>query len=132
MFTKLSQMLRQTAKALCLSLAAVALLNVVAVSSAIAMPTDSADMAISLAVAAVDDVIGEGTSNQIEGKVQRDLGKAERSIGKVTGQAEGAADQVTGKVKSDIGRTQEAAEDLGDTAEDAGEGLVDSIKDLFN
>lgn len=132
MRNQLFRTLRQTAKALCLSLLAAVLLNVVAVPGAIAMPTDSADAVMSRAANEVDRVVGEGTSNQIEGKVQRDIGRVERGVGKATGQVEGAADQVQGKVKSDIGRTQEAAEDASDAAEDATESFVDSVKDFFN
>ncbi|MBE9069804.1 CsbD family protein [Leptolyngbya cf. ectocarpi LEGE 11479] len=130
--TKLFQILRQTAKALCLSLLAAVLLNVVAVPGAIALGTDSTDIAMSRAADEVDRVVGEGTSNQIEGKVQRDIGNVKQSVGKVTGQIEGATDQVKGKVKSDIGRTQAAADDAGDAAEDATEGFIDSVKDLFD
>lgn len=132
MRTKLFQTLKQAAKALCLSLLAAVLLNIVAVPGAIALDSDSAELAMSRAASEVDRVVGEGTSNQIEGKAQRDIGKVKQSVGKVTGQVEGAADQVKGKVKSDIGRTQQAADNAGDTAEDTMEDLVDSVKDFFN
>lgn len=132
MITTLFQLFGKAAKAVCLSLLTVVLLHGAVVLDAIAMPADSTIIAMSRAADAVDQVVGEGTSAQIEGKAQRDIGTVKRSVGEVTGQAEGAADQVKGKVKGDIGRTQDAAEDAKDAAEDATEGFVDSVKDLFN
>ena len=132
MITRLIRLSNSTVKTLCLGLLAAVLLNVTVVSSAIAMPSDSADIAMSRAAEELDRVAGDGTSAQVEGKVQRDIGTVKRSVGKATGQVEGAADQVKGKVKGDIGRTQDAAEDVRDNAEDAADGFVDSVKDLFD
>lgn len=115
-----------------MGLFAVVLLNAVAMPHAIAMPNDSADVAMSRAADELDRVAGEGTSDRIEGKVKSDIGTVERNVGKVTGQVEGAAKQVEGKVKSDIGRTQAATEDAREDAQDAAEGFIDSVKDLFD
>ena len=132
MVTQLIQLFNNAVKGICLSLLAVVLLNGAVVSNAIAMPNNSADIAMSRAVDELDQVVGEGTSDQIEGKVQRDIGTVERNVGKVTGQVEGAAKQVEGKVKSDIGRTQAATENARDNAENTAEGFIDSVKDLFD
>lgn len=132
MLTKLAQLFGNAVKAVCISLLTVVLVNGAIMPDAIAMPTDAADIAMSRAADEVDRVVGEGTSAQIEGKVQSDIGTVKRSVGKVSGQVEGAADQIEGKVKGDIGRTQDAAEDIKDDAEDATEGFVDSVKELFN
>ena len=132
MITKLAQLFGKSVQVVCLSLLTIVLLNGAVMLDAIAMPTDSADIAMSRAADQLDQVAGEGTSAQIEGKVQRDIGTVEKNVGKVTGQVEGAADQIQGKVKGDIGRTQDATEDVRESAEDATEGFVDSVKDLFN
>ena len=132
MITKFFQSLTKTAKIVCLGFMAVVLICGAAVPNAIAMPTASADAAMSRAANELDRVAGDVTSAQIEGKVKSDIGTVERSVGKVTGQVEGAAKQAEGKVKSDIGRIQSAAEDVRDDVEDASEGFVDSVKDFFN
>ena len=130
MVAQLVRVLSNAAKALCLSLLAVVILNGVFVADAIA--NDATNITISRAADEVDRVVGEGTSAQIEGKVKRDIGTVERGVGKVTGQVEGAAKQVEGKVKGDIGRTQAAAEDVREDAEDTTESFIDSVKDLFD
>lgn len=132
MVTQLIQLFNKAVKGICLGLLAMVLLNGIVVSDAIAMPNGAADIAMSNAADELDRVVGEGTSDQIEGKVQSDIGTVERNVGKVTGQVEGAAKQVKGKVKSDIGRTQSATEDARDSAEDTAEGFIDSVKDLFD
>lgn len=132
MITKLAQLFGKSVQVVCLSLLTIVFLNGAVMLDAIAMPTDSADIAMSRAADQLDQVAGEGTSAQIEGKVQRDIGTVEKNVGKVTGQVEGAADQIQGKVLGDIGRTQDATEDVREAAEDATEGFVDSVKDLFN
>jgi len=132
MVKNLVQLFSKAAKVVCFSLLTIVLLNGTVMLDAIAMPTDSADIAMPRAANEVDRVVGEGTSAQIEGKVQSDIGTVKRSVGEVSGQVEGVADQIEGKVKGDIGRTQDAAEDIKDDAEDAAEGFVDSVKELFN
>jgi len=74
----------------------------------------------------------EGFSNQIEGKVQKDIGTVQRNLGDASGQAKGAVKQVKGKVKQDIGTTQNKLDDAKNTVEDQSENLVDSVKDFFN
>lgn len=132
MFTALVRPLKTAAKVICLSLFAVLFLSGVWVSGAIAMPTESANVAMSHAADEVDRIVGEGTSDRIEGKVKSDIGTVERSVGKVSGQVEGVTKQVEGKVKSDIGRTQAATENARDNVEDAAEGFIDSVKELFD
>lgn len=76
--------------------------------------------------------IGEGTSDQIQGKVQKDIGTVNRQIGKTTGQLEGATEQVQGRAKQDIGRLQSAVDDAGDDVEEVAESWIDSVKAVFN
>ncbi|MEO0456355.1 MAG: CsbD family protein [Cyanobacteria bacterium P01_A01_bin.114] len=99
--------------------------------SAIAAPTDSTDIALSRAANELDRVAGEGTSDMIQGKAQKDLGTVKRNVGEVTGQVEGAAEQVKGRAQQDLGRTKGAIEDAGDDVEEATDSFVDSVKDLF-
>lgn len=80
---------------------------------------------------AVDNVVGAGTTNQVQGQIEESLGGAKRQLDKTTGQADGVAKQVTGRAQKDIGRTQQAAEETAESIEDSAEGFVDSVKDFF-
>ena len=77
----------------------------------------------------------EGISNQIEGKVQKDIGTKRRAVGDIldnpTEQAKGALTQAKGKAKQDIGTTQNKLDEAGDKVENASESLIDSVKDFF-
>lgn len=73
----------------------------------------------------VDSQVGAGTTNQVKGKAQEELGRAQRQFGD---EAEGTARELRGKVQKNVGQAQEAAEDA---AEDAG-GLVEKVKDFFD
>ncbi|MEM7554746.1 MAG: CsbD family protein [Cyanobacteria bacterium P01_A01_bin.84] len=79
-----------------------------------------------------DTVLGSGSSDKVEGKVEQALGNAEQSLGKVTGQAKGVSKQVSGRAKQDIGRTKDAAEDLGSEVKENTESTVDNIRDFFS
>lgn len=72
-----------------------------------------------------DSKAGAGSINQIEGKAQEELGRAQRQFGDET---EGTAKQMRGKVQKNMGKAQSAAEDAAEEAD----GLVDKVKDFFN
>lgn len=78
----------------------------------------------------------EGIGNQIEGKVQKDIGTKRSAVGDLTGnyseEAKGAVQQAKGKVKQDIGTTKNKLDDAKDTVEDTSENLIDSVKDFFD
>ncbi len=78
----------------------------------------------------------DGISDQVEGKVQQDIGTKRRAIGDIfdnpSEEAKGALTQAKGKAKQDIGTTKNKLNDAQDTVEDASEGFVDSVKDFFN
>ncbi len=74
----------------------------------------------------------EGIGDQIEGKIEEDIGTVQRNLGKVTGQAEGALKQAQGKAKQDIGTVKNELDNAADNAEDASESFIDSVKDFFN
>lgn len=80
----------------------------------------------------VDQVVGAGTSDQLEGYAQQAKGELEKSAGKVAGQIEGAAEQAQGRAKTDIGKVKGAVEDATDAAQDAGGDLVEDVKDFFD
>lgn len=129
--SRLSQFFRVVFRtALCAVIAACVLVGGLQ-SSAIAAPNEAADIAMSRAVNELDRVAGEGTSDMIKGKAEKDLGTFKRGLGEVTGQAEGATEQIKGRARQDLGRTKSAVDEAGDTVEDATDNFVDSIKDLF-
>ncbi|MGD1921980.1 MAG: CsbD family protein [Pleurocapsa sp.] len=78
----------------------------------------------------------EGIGNQLEGKVQKDIGTKGRAIGDIADdtqlEAKSAVQQAKGKVKEGIGTTQNKLDDAKDTVEDKSESLVDSVKDFFD
>ena len=127
----LGQFLKNTAKTLlCAALLVITVAS--AVPAAIAMPNEAADVVMSRAATELDDKLGAGTSDKIQGKVQQDIGTVKRNVGEVTGQVDGATDQLKGKVNRDIGRTQDAIEDAAESADDAAAGFIESIKDVFD
>lgn len=77
----------------------------------------------------------EGVGNQIEGKVQKDIGTKRRAVGDLldnpSEQAKGALTQAKGKAKQDIGTTKNKLDDAQDTLENKSENLIDSVKDFF-
>ncbi len=78
----------------------------------------------------------EGVGNQIEGKIQKDIGTKRRAMGEITDnpseEAKGALSQVKGKAKQDIGTTQNKLDNAKNKVENESENLVDSVKNIFN
>ena len=73
----------------------------------------------------------EGISDQVEGKVEKDIGTVQRNVGKVTGQTEGALKQAKGKAKQDIGTTKNKLDKAKDQVEATSDNLIDSVKNFF-
>ena len=77
----------------------------------------------------------EGVGNQIEGKVQKDIGTKRRAVGDIidnpSEEAKGAFTQAKGKVKQDIGTAQNKLDDAKNSVEDTSESLIDSVKGFF-
>lgn len=86
---------------------------------------------VAMAQNGIDQVAGAGTTNQIQGRAQEDIGRVQRQVDNATSQVEGTAKQIKGRAQQDIGRTQQAAEEAADTVEDATEGFMDAAKDFF-
>ncbi|PSR15523.1 hypothetical protein C8255_22640 [filamentous cyanobacterium CCP3] len=78
-----------------------------------------------------DSKTGAGTANQLEGRAQEEIGKAQRKIDRATGGTNGLGNQIEGRAQREAGRAQGAVEDAADAAQDAGESFVDSVKDFF-
>lgn len=112
------------------------------VTSASAVGSGSAAEVVSdRAATELDRTAGVGTSDQLEGAVDSVVGKAKRGVGRIGDEingdgtldrVEGATDQLKGKIKRDVGRAKSAAADAGEDIEDSANGIVDSIKDLFD
>ncbi len=107
------------------------------------------------AAAELDRMSGAGTSDQLQGNVEKTVGKAKRGMGRMADDVndvsdrdlgdklgnklnnaadrlDGSAKELNGKVKRDVGRAKGAAADAGDKANDKAEGVVESIKDFFD
>lgn len=80
----------------------------------------------------LDKVAGSGTSDKLEGQVDKVTGKVQKELGNARGQAEGAAKQVRGKVKEDIGTTRGTIEKAADQVEETSDNAIDSIKGFFS
>ena len=78
----------------------------------------------------------EGVSNQVEGKVQKDIGTKRRAVGDIiddpSEEIRGAAQQLKGEAKQDLGSAKNKIDDAKDTVENKSENLIDSVKDFFD
>ncbi len=79
----------------------------------------------------VDDVLGEGTTNKIEGKTKRDIGTVEQAIKETQAEAEGSLKQAQGKAQQDLGELQNRGSKAGSDLDDASDNIVDAVKDFF-
>ncbi|MGB3202819.1 MAG: CsbD family protein [Nodosilinea sp.] len=98
---------------------------------ATALGNEAGDIVQERAEREFDNKVGAGTANQIEGRAQEEIGKAQRKIDRATGGTDGLGNQVEGRVQREAGRAQGAVEDAADAAQESGESFVDSVKDFF-
>lgn len=92
---------------------------------------DSIQEADSQGKSALDRIVGAGTSNQIEGKIDQAIGKTKQELGNTRGQIEGSAQQLEGKTEENIGKAQNTAEKAAYEAQDKSENLIESVKSFF-
>lgn len=119
-WTKVSITLNDTANA--------AVLN----STNLIATTDSIQEADAKGKSALDKLVGAGTSNQIEGKVDQAIGKTKEELGNTRQRVEGAAQKLEGQTEENIGKAQNAAEKAAYEAEDKSENLIESVKSFFD
>lgn len=72
-----------------------------------------------------------GITDKVEGKIEEDIGTAQRNLGKITGQTEGTLKQARGKAKQNVGEAKSRLDNAGSDLEDASDSFVDSIEDFF-
>lgn len=81
----------------------------------------------------VDEVVGAGTSDRIQGQVDEAIGAATQQVSTTPSQqVKGSLKQVQGQVEQSIGRTKQTAEDLGSQVQAASEEFVKSVQDAFD
>ena len=80
---------------------------------------------------ALDRIVGAGTSNQIEGKVDQAIGKTQEELGNTRGRVEGSAKQFEGQMEENIGKAKGMVEKAAYDAEDKSENLIESVKSFF-
>lgn len=80
---------------------------------------------------ALDRVVGAGTSNQIEGKVNQAIGNTQEELGNTKGRVEGSAKQLKGQTQENIGKAQNTVEKAAYEAQDKSENLIESVKSFF-
>ncbi|WP_413164495.1 hypothetical protein ACL6C3_01045 [Capilliphycus salinus ALCB114379] len=79
----------------------------------------------------VDNVLGDGTSNQIEGKARQGMGAAEQTLKEAQAQTEGTLKQAQGKAQENFGEMQGKSSEAGSDLERASDNVVDAVKDFF-
>ena len=75
----------------------------------------------------LDEIAGAGTSNKIEGQVDRATGELQEQAEKAGAELKGTAKQVRGKAKEDIGTVQNKIEEGSEAVEETSENMFDSI-----
>ncbi len=95
--------------------------------STVLLAMDSDDM-----MNPIEQVFGDGTTDKIEGKVQKDIGATQRTFGNTPATVQGTVKQAKGNAKQGIGEVKNRLDDAGDSVEDAGENLFDAAKNLFS
>lgn len=79
----------------------------------------------------VDDMVGDGTTNKIEGKVRQGVGSAEQSLKEAQAEAEGALKQAQGKAQENVGDLQRKTDAASSDLDRASDNVVDAVKDFF-
>lgn len=78
----------------------------------------------------------DGVTDQVEGKVQKDIGTKRRAVGDLVDnpseEIKGATQQLKGEAKQNLGSAKNKLDDAKDTVEDKSENLIDSVKDFFD
>ena len=102
------------------------------VSSAYASTQTQSSTMVAMESNAVDDALGSGTTDQIEGKAKKDLGTVQKNLSDdLEDKVKGTAKQVKGRAKQDIGKTKNRLQEAGSDIEDASDNVVDAVKDFF-
>ena len=103
----------------------------ISMPSAKAETLDELPFVVALESEVVDKVLGAGTTDKIQGKVEQDIGTVERNLGEIKGQAKGAAKQIEGRAKQDIGEVKSRMDEASSDLEEASESAMDAIKHFF-
>jgi uncharacterized protein YjbJ (UPF0337 family) len=77
----------------------------------------------------LDSKTSAGTGNELEGKIKKNVGKAQRQLGD---SSKGTARQLEGQAQESAGKAQRGAENLAANAQEKAGGFVESIKDFFD
>ena len=78
----------------------------------------------------------DGVTDQLAGKVQKDIGTKRRAVGDImdnpSEEAKGALQQAKGSTKQGLGDAKNKLDDAQNTVENQTESLVDSVKEFFD
>jgi len=84
----------------------------------------------------LDAIAGSGSSDQLEGRIDRATGVIQENLGEARGdlgqQVNGATNRAKANVKEAAGSAAKAVDKATDSAQDAGEGLIEKVQDLFD
>ena len=77
----------------------------------------------------------EGIGNQIQGKVDQDIGSLKRNTGDLTDdksvEIKGGLQQAKGKATQALGTSENKLDEAKNAAQDQSESLIDSVKEFF-
>ena len=79
----------------------------------------------------IDQTMGSGTSDQIEGKLDEAAANVQQKTGEVIVQVEGAMKRAKSKVEQNIGEIKSAAEKASSKIEKASQGFLEQVKGFF-
>jgi uncharacterized protein YjbJ (UPF0337 family) len=79
----------------------------------------------------VDNVLGEGTANKVEGKARQAVGAAEKNMKEAQAKTEGSLKQAQGKAQENVGDIQRQSSEANSDLERTSDNVVDAVKDFF-
>ncbi|MEB3279198.1 MAG: CsbD family protein [Lyngbya sp.] len=79
----------------------------------------------------VDNVLGGGTTNTIEGQARQKMGAAQQTMKEAQAKAEGTLKQAQGKAQENVGDIQRQSREAQSDLDRASDNVVDAVKDFF-
>lgn len=102
------------------------------ITDANAVTQTNASLTVAMESNIVDEALGSGTTDKIQGKAEEDLGTVQKKVGNTEQQIKGSAKQVKGRAKQDIGKVKNQIDKASSELEETSENVIDAVKNLFD
>lgn len=79
----------------------------------------------------INKIFGSGTTDKIEGKVEKDIATTQKNVRKAGEEMKGSLEQAKGRAKQDIGEVKNRLDATGSDLEDASEDALDAVGSFF-